>query len=148
LTFYPRRPGTVPFDIILEGTSKTMQTIEAYQYNSKNELRVVPIETYLQNQSKPPLSISVYDDKGNQIGLMQYIPWQDGAVVRWYSPIPLQDILRLLFSKPEGIVVRQPNSDAQLSSLLRITQSDFRSWVELLAKKSNMKVVIDEKSGT
>lgn len=147
LTFYPRRPGTVPFDIILEGTTKTMQTIEAYQYNSQNELQIVPKETYLQNQPKPPLSMSVYDDKGNQIGRMQYIPWQDGAVVRWYSPIPLEGILPLFLSKPEGIVVRQPGTDAQLSSLLRITQSDFRGWAELLAKKSNMKAVIDETSG-
>lgn len=92
--------------------------------------------------------MNVYDDKGNQIGLMQYIPWQDGAVVRWYSPIPLHGILSLLLSKPERIVIRQLGSDAQLSSLLRITQSDFRSWAELLAKKSNMKGVIVETSAT
>jgi hypothetical protein len=148
LTFYPRRPSTVPFDIILEGTAETLQTIEAYQYDTRRQLRTVPEERYLENHPKPPLSMNVYDDKGKQIGLMQCIPWQDGAIIRWYSPIPLQGVLPLLLSKPEGIVFRQPGSDAQLSSLLRITQSEFRSWPDLLAKKSNMKAELVEASST
>lgn len=48
LTFYPRRPSTVPFDIILEGTARTLQTIEAYQYDTHRQLQTVPEETYLQ----------------------------------------------------------------------------------------------------
>lgn len=144
LTFFPRRPSTVPFDIILEGTAETLQTIEAYQYDTRRRLHKVPEERYIENNPKPPLSMSVHDDKGNQIGVMQYIPWQDGAIIRWYSPIPLQGILPLLLPRPEGIVVRQPGSDAQLSSLLRVTQSDFRSWPELLTKKSNMKAKLVE----
>lgn len=42
LTFYPRRPSTVPFDIILGGTAVTLQTIEAYQYDTCRQLRTVP----------------------------------------------------------------------------------------------------------
>lgn len=148
LTFFPRRPSTLPFDIILEGTAETLKTIEAYQYDTHSQLTRVSEERYLENNLKPPVSMNVYDDRGNQIGLMQYIPWQDGAIIRWYSPIPLQGLLPLLLSKPEGIVVRQPASDAQLSSLLTITEADFRNWPDLLAKKSNMKAKLVEESNT
>lgn len=148
LTFFARRPSTVPFDIVLEGSRSTLQTIEAYQYTTLRELKTVPEEMHIQNQATPPLSMEVFDEKGNQIGLMQYIPWQDGAVLRWYSPIPLEGILPLILQIPGDIVVKQPSSDAQLSSVLKISRTEFRKWPARLTSKSNMTGKLIEPTST
>jgi len=92
--------------------------------------------------------MEVFDEKGNQIGLMQYIPWQDGAVLRWYSPIPFEGILPLVLQIPGDIVVKQPSSDAQLSSVLKISRTEFRKWPERLTSKSNMTAKLIEPTST
>jgi len=138
LTFYPRRPSTIPFDIVLQGSGGSISHVESYQYDLQRILKTVPQQMYIQNEDGLPLSIEVFDEKDNQIGLMQYIPWQDGSVVRWYSGIPLQHILQLLLPKPKGIVIKQPSSDAQLSSVLNISRDEFRKWPELLSERSNI----------
>jgi len=138
LTFYPRRPSTPPFDTILEGAPKQVRIIKAYQHNTKRQLKPAPSEMHIENKPKPPVSMGVKDENDRQIGLLQFIPWQDGAVIRWYGRIPLQDLLGFLLSKPEGIVIKQPHSDAQLSSVLNITEEDFRRWPEILAKNTDL----------
>jgi hypothetical protein len=92
--------------------------------------------------------MEVFDDKGNKIGVMQYIPWHDGAVLRWYSPIPLEGILPLLLQKQEGSAVKQPSSDAQLSYVLKISRNDFRKWPAILTSKSNMTAKLVEPIST
>jgi len=92
--------------------------------------------------------MEVFDEKGKQIGLMQYIPWQDGAVLRWYSPIPLEGILPLILKAPGDIVVKQPSSDAQLSSVLKVSRNEFKKWPAILTSKSNMKAKLNEPTGT
>lgn len=148
LTFYPKRPSTIPFDLVLQGAGKSIFPIEGYQYNLNRRLKVVPEKLHIQNEGEPPLSIEVYDEKNKQIGLIQFIPWQDGSVVRWYSSIPLQGILALVLPKLEGIVVKQPSSDAQLSSVLNISKDDFRKWPDLLKQKSNMTAKLVEPIST
>ncbi len=97
LTFYPRRPSTPPFDVILEGTPRTAMTVTGYQYNTKRELRPVPLELYKNPPS--PISMKVNDSNKNQIGVMDFIPWQDGAVIRWYGGIPLEFLLMIILQK-------------------------------------------------
>ena len=144
LTFYPRRPTTPPFKVILEGTAQEVMIITAYQYNIKCQLKPVPTELYNINNPKPSLMIKVSDKNNKQIGIMQYIPWQDGSVIRWYGSVPLFEFLTILLPKTDGISVLQYNSSVQLSSVLSINEEEFRKWPEKLEKNSNLRVTFEE----
>ena len=133
LTFYPRRASIPPFDVILEGTPKKAMAVTGYQFNTKRELKPVPPEMY--ENPEQPISMRVDDSTGNQIGIMHFIPWQDGAAIRWYGGVPLAVLLKTILSKEAKVIV---HSGAQLSSVLNITEEDFRKWPEILSKRSNM----------
>jgi len=133
LTFYPRRPSTPPFDVILEGTPKKVMTVTGYQFNSKRELKPVPPKMY--KNPEPPISIRFDDSTGNKIGVMDFIPWQDGAAIRLYGELPLELLLQIILSKGVKVIKR---SGAQFSSILYITEEDFRKWPKILSKKSNV----------
>lgn len=133
LTFYPRRPSTPPFELILEGTTKKAMTITGYQFNMKRELKTVPPEMY--KNPKPPISMKVDDSTSKQIGIMQFIPWQDGSVIRSYGAMPLGFILSIIFKKEVKVI---EHSGAQLSLVLKITEEDFRKWPEILSERTLM----------
>ena len=133
LTFYPRRPSTPPFEVILEGTKKKAMTITGYQFNMKRELKTVPPEMY--KNPKPPISMRVDDSSGRQIGIMEFIPWQDGSVIRSYGAIPQELILSIIFKKEVKVI---EHSGAQLSLVLKITEEDFRKWPEILSERTLM----------
>lgn len=133
LTFYPRRPSTPPFEVILEGTPKKAMTITGYQFNTKRELKPVLPEMY--GNTGSPLSMRVNDSMGKQIAAMHFIPWQDGAAIRLYGAIHLELLLRIILSKRVKTI---EHSGAQLSSVLKITEEDFRKWPEILSKRSDM----------
>lgn len=119
-------------------------TVAAYQHDTKRQLQPVPSEMYSRNNPKPPLSMKLLDRNNNQIGLMEFIPWQDGSVIRLYGPIPLAELLAGLLPEKGGIVI--PSPDSQLSSVLKVSEEDFRKWPEILANNSNIKGVLEESS--
>lgn len=147
LTFYPWRPCAAPWNAIMEGGPKQARGVETYQYNTKHQLNPVLPKMYQENISELPLSMTVSDKNGKVIGVMQFIPWQSGAIVRWRSRIPLPEVLNLLVPKPKRFKVEAvavSHSGTQLSGVLSITERDFLKWPGILAKKTNMKGSLQE----
>jgi hypothetical protein len=138
LTFYPHRVSNPPFDVMLADTAKQARIVAPYQYNTKGQLKPSPPEMNIENEPEAPFSMRVDDENGEQLGLMQFIPWQDGSVIRWYGKMPLQALLLLLLPTRKVTIINQPDSPFQLSSLLNVTAEAFRTWPEILAKNSNM----------
>jgi len=133
LTFYPRRPCTPPFEVILEGTPKKAMTVTGYQFNTKRELKPVPPEMY--GNQEPPISMRINDSMGKQIAEMHFIPWQDGAAIRLFGAISLEFLLQIILRKRVKVI---EHSGAQFSSILKITEEDFRKWPEILSKRNDM----------
>jgi hypothetical protein len=142
LTFYPRRPSTPPFDVILEGTQKKATSVIGYQFNAKRELISVPPEMY--SNPNPPISIIINDSLGAQIGILDFIPWQDGSSLRWHGQISLEELLSLLPHKDLEDVVIIEHSGEQFTSILKMSEDDFRKWPEKFSKTSLLKGIIVE----
>jgi len=140
LTFYPRRPSTPPFDVILEGTQKMAVSVTGYQFNAKRQLKAVPPEMYTNPTAQ--LSMIVHDATGAQIGILDFIPWQDGAALRWYGRIPLEELILHFPHRDLKDIKIIEHSGAQYSSVLDISADVFRSWPKNLSSSSLLKAVI------
>lgn len=140
LTFYPRRPSVPPFNVILEGTQKTAISVTGYQFDSKRELQPVPPEMY--SNPKPPLSMSVYDATGAIIGILDFIPWQDGSALRWCGAMSLEELILYLINKDlrDTKIIR--HAGAEYTSILRFTVDDFRRLPEQFSSSSLLKGVL------
>ena len=85
--------------------------------------------------------MKIIDQTGTQVALMEFIPWQDGSIIRYQGGIPLEGLLPLVLPKPEGLVIAV--AGAQLSTVLNVTENDFRKWPELLENRSNLRGVVE-----
>lgn len=145
LIFYPRRPSSTPFALILEGSDHQVFNMTTYQFDTKSQLKLIPSEMQIKNKPKLPPAMHILDDKGDEIGTMQFIKWQDGAIIRWYGPIPLQALLGFFLSETECINIKIVcHNNAQLSSVLKTSEEEFRAWPEILTTKSNMSAFIQD----
>lgn len=123
LTFYPRRLGTPPFEVILEGTAKAAVTLQAFQYNLSRQL--LPVEI-AEKELKLPSAIRIDDTNGKQLGYMQFYPWADGGVVKYRGDIPFEALLVLAEGMKATHVFNY--GGFQFSGVLPITETDFRNW--------------------
>lgn len=139
LTFYPYRVGTPPFDVMLQGSDKQAMTFEAYQFGLDRALHVVPKE-WQSPGARPPLRMRVIQKQtGRLVGEMEFMPWVDGAVVRWQGAIPLQGMLAILLDDKDALVMGYPDApQVQLSSVLPIDETKFKEWPQRLAKRSDL----------
>jgi len=137
-------PGTkLPnMEETLEGVSPFGITLGAYQFNLERQL--VPARNLLWEQGKiGPLPFRIEDSKGNLLSHLQFIPWQDGGVVRLIGKLPLEGIL--VFMGPvarNAQIIRQP--DGAISSVLPIGEAEFREMLAKFQRQSNMKVRVEE----
>jgi hypothetical protein len=63
---------------VLKGVTRNVVTLCGYQYNLAGELVRVPREFY-NDRYMAPLPVAIEDQKGNLLGLLRFLPWQDGG---------------------------------------------------------------------
>lgn len=141
-------PGTkLPnMDEASEGVSTFGITLGAYQFNLKHQL--VPARNVLWEQGIiGPLPFRIEDSKGNLLSHLEFIPWQDGGVVRLIGKLPLEGIL--VFMGPvarDAKIIRQ--ADGAISGVLPIVEAQFREMLTRFQQRSNMKVRPEEPKWT
>jgi hypothetical protein len=113
-------------------------TLGAYQFNLQHQL--VPARNLLWEQGKiGPLPVRIEDSKGNLLSHLEFIPWQDGGVVRLIGKLPLEGILVFMGPVSQNAhIIRQP--DGAISSVLPIGESQFREMLAQFQQRSNMNV--------
>jgi len=127
---------------IAEGTPKLGMTICGYQFNLSGQVVPVPRQFY-NDRYIPPRPFRIEDDQGNLLSTLQFLPWQDGGVIRSIGKLPLDGLLVFLESdrlKKAGLV-RLPN--AQLSYVLPIALEDFKGLLQRIQRQTNMTVRVD-----
>jgi hypothetical protein len=125
---------------VLNGVTPNVVTLWGYQYNLAGELVRVPREFY-NDRYMAPLPVAIEDEKGNLLGLLRFLPWQDGAAILLeQSKLPLDGLLVFLGAAAlkRGGIMRLKNS--QISYVLPITQSDFGQMLARIQRQSNIVV--------
>lgn len=142
LNFFPHRPSTPQFDQALKGASKQVMTICGYQYNLSRKLVPAPEEDYIEGSSVK-LSIELITKPKKQIshkiGVLQYLNWQDGCVIRFFGNINLVDILQRLIPKERVTVIMNKENGYQISCVLNINVSEFKKWPEMINRNTKFK---------
>ena len=107
-------PGAkVPdFTLLLEGVCPNIVTLGGYQYNLAGKLKPVPRQFYA-DRYFPPLPMRIEDGRGELLSTAEFIPWQDGGIVR-------------------------PAPELQLSYVLPVKQANFIEALTRLGRQSNM----------
>jgi hypothetical protein len=135
-------PGArVPRGIeVLEGVTANVVTLWGYQFNLAGDLVRVP-ERFYNDRYMAPLPVRIEDQQGNLLGLLRFLPWQDGAAILLEnSKLPLDGLLVFLGADAlkRGGIIRLKAS--QISYVLPITAEDFGRFLVRLQKQSNMVV--------
>jgi hypothetical protein len=126
------------WDGILEGISKTAVIVTGYQYNYAGVLVPVPTEMYNGRYIAPP-PLRIAAKEGEVLATVEYIPWQDGGVIRMQGKLPLDALLIFLGPMPKKVAaVKRP--DAELSLVLPITRDGFNELLRRFQRQSNFLV--------
>jgi hypothetical protein len=129
---------------ILEGVPTSGISLEPYQFNLKGELAPVPNQLRFNQFSLFPLGFRAEDRKGNILARVQYLPWQDGCIVRVSGKLPIEAFL--IFAGKEALsqpVIRLQES--QLSGVLPLSREQFIQMAERTARQSNLVIKPDER---
>jgi hypothetical protein len=139
LTYFPLKSGVPPFNRMLGNDQKLAMTCAQYQYDLSYQLKTPPPEAYNSPIAKLRIEIRAKEDDSLH-ALVHYLSWQDGAVIRKAGPMPLEMILALVGYPKDSMCVKVGDAErTQFSMVLAITETQFRSWPEILDKKSNFK---------
>jgi len=145
LTFYPLRSGIPPYSMMLGEKHSPAMTIQGYQFDLSCSLRPAPPELYMENHPTVRLHIDIVGPDGKPLAVVQYLPWQNGACVRKYGPLPLEGLLALLAPDPRILALTEsPKEGKQLSTVFALTEPEFRTWPDIIQSKSNMKARLVE----
>ncbi len=137
LTFSPgtRLPTK---EVVLEGVSHLGITVGAYQFNLQGQLVPVTNDVYFA-RGLIPLPFRIEDSDGTLLSHLEFIPWQDGGVVRLIGQLPLDGILVFLGPLAKNAqIIKQ--SDGAISSVLPIAQTEFRELLGRIQGQTNMNV--------
>lgn len=115
-----------------------MMVISGYQYNLSGELFPVPRQFY-NDRYLPPLPWRE-DQRRNLLSTLQFLPWQDGGVILLRGKLPLDGLLLFLGGEALGRAKIFPRPEAQISSVLPITRTDFMGMLSRVQAQSNMVV--------
>lgn len=114
-------------------------TRSGYQYNLKGELKPVPRDQY-EDRSIPPPAHHIRDKKGTVLAAVQFLPWQDGAVILTTGEFPVD----MLFPYMDKSVLKRASvfrrNGRQMSSVLPITRAEFTATLGRFQSQSNMTV--------
>jgi hypothetical protein len=130
-------PGTVspPYKEMLADVPQIGMTIAPYQVNLKGELVPVPQELRFNQFFLFPLSFRVEDDNRNELARVQYLPWQEGGVVRVIGKLPIEAFL--IFAGKDAMsqpIIRWQGE--QYSGVIPLSRSQFVQMAERTAKQS------------
>jgi hypothetical protein len=126
------------WDGIMEDVSKTAVVVTGYQYNYGGALVPVPAEMYRERYIAPP-PLRIEADGGEVLGEVEYIPWQDGGVIRMQGKFPLDAMLVFLGPMPKKVAsLKRPN--AELSLVQPISEDGFRQLLGAFQRQSNLVV--------
>jgi hypothetical protein len=123
----------------LIGVPQAGMTLAGYQSNSKGLLVPASADHYQGGTAFRHPLLRIEDQRGTLLSHLQFIPWQDGAVVRLHGKLPLEGLLVFLGSvAAKGLIIKRP--DGQYAGVLPITENDFGQMVTRIQKQSNMVV--------
>lgn len=124
---------------VVEGIPRHVVTHTGYQYNVAGEIFAVPRELY-NDRYIPPRPLFIEAPNGEILSAIQFLPWQDGAVLLLRGKLPIESLLvfldRVAFDKSR--VIRRP--DVQISYVLPIDHADFDNVISRFQRQSNMKI--------
>lgn len=142
LWIFAPRAELLRWDGILEDVSKAAVVVIGYQYNQDGTLVPVPPEMYNERYiAPPPLRIEAHG--GEVLGTVDYIPWQDGGVIRMQGRFPLEALLVFLGPMPKKVAsVKRPN--AELSLVVPISEDGFDDLLRTFQRQSNLVVSAPE----
>jgi len=128
---------------VLQGVTSQVVTCTGYQYNQRGDLVPVPRQFY-NDRYLAPRPLVIQDQKGNPLASIQFLPWQDGAVIMLYGKLPLESLLILLGKDVinHGRIIKL--KDVQISHVLPITAADFDEMLVRFQRQSNMRVRLEE----
>jgi hypothetical protein len=141
--FLPEIP-LPPYQELLAGSPKTGMPIAPYQSNLKGEMMPVPLELRFDRFFAFPLSFRVETDKKELMAKVQYLPWQDGGVVRMTGKLPIEGLL--VFGGKEALkqsIIRQ--GEEQISGVIALSKAQFMEMANRFARQSNLIVKPDER---
>jgi hypothetical protein len=144
LYFFSPGVSLPPYQQILEGVPNTGMTIAPYQANLKGDLVPVPTELKFNRFFLFPLGFSVEDRTGELLGKVQYLPWQDGGVVRVIGKLPIEGLL--IFAGADAL--KQPVvriGGEQISGVIPLSRQQFIEMAERTANRSNLVIKPDER---
>jgi hypothetical protein len=144
LYFFSPGASLPRYQAILEGVPKTGMTIAPYQANLKGDLVPVPTELKFNQFFLFPLGFSVEDRRGELLAKVQYLPWQDGGVVRVIGKLPIEGLL--IFAGADALkqpVVRLGGE--QTSGVIPLSREQFIEMAERTARQSNLVIKPDER---
>jgi hypothetical protein len=154
LNFFPQIPGVPPFDVMLMGASNAVVTRMGYQFDLNGALRPAPEPDYITEDRKPivRLAIDVFQPKGaRRIAVLQFLPWQDGSVIRFFGAEPIARGLSATvgMARDTLLVVDPAVPNMWLTTITRISEADFKRWPKLIEKKSNFRAkLVTEAEGS
>jgi len=121
-------------DILIDAPA-TGVTVCAYQFTVAGELRPVPEQEYVTSRFFPPATVTIQSPRGDVLGHIQFVPWQDGAYLRTIG-MPIAPFLIMFGKKAFLMTIKRPNSE--LSYILPIRENDFKSMLAQFQQRSNM----------
>lgn len=144
LYFFQPGVGLPPYKEILKEMPKTGMSIAGFQFNLTGEL--VPVSTAMRFNELFlfPLSFRVEDREGRLHAKVQYLPWQDGGVVRVQGQFPIQALL--LFAGKEALsepIVRFQGE--QTSGVIPMSPEQFKEMANRVARQSNLVIRPDRR---
>jgi len=123
---------------------KTGMPIAAFQFNLKGDLAPVPTSARFDDLFMFPLSFRMEDRQGKLHAKVQYLPWQDGGVVRVQGQFPIEALL--VFAGKEAIsepVVRFQGE--QTSGVIPMSREQFMEMANRVARQSNLIIKPDQR---
>jgi hypothetical protein len=137
---------TPEWDELQAGIPKDAIAWSGYQYNLRGELKPVPRDQY-EDRSLPLPVLHILDNKGTVLAGVQFLRWQDGAVILLAGGFPMEMLYtymdRSMIANAQ-VFTRDPQR--RISSVLPLTRGEFMAALERLEARSNMNVRPDQRS--
>jgi hypothetical protein len=136
--------GLPPYQEILKDMSKIGIPVAGFQFNLKGDLVPVPTEMLFNEFFLFPLSFRVEDQQGSLHAKVQYMPWQDGGVVRVQGQFPIEALL--VFAGKEALsepIVRYQGE--QTSGVIPMSREQFKEMATRMAGRSNLVIKPDQR---
>ncbi len=113
--------------------------ITGYQFNLGGELKPVPDE-FFRDRMVPEVPIQILAPaKKEPLGVVRFVPWQDGGVIVLSGKVPLEGLLVFSGLNPKTWTVVRPKSDLQVSSILPMSRVQFVELLRVAGSRSNLR---------